>query len=66
MSKYIIAYSEKDKKGKEVFIYGGVVTKQDYDQIKKNRYFYDQNINETVFVSKIKLLEVTQEDDILS
>lgn len=65
MSKYIIAYCEQDnEKLKDHFIYGGEVTQEEYDQIKKNRFIYDKQINETVFVSKLKLLEIVKEDEI--
>lgn len=64
MSKYIIAYSEKDKDLKDHFIYGGEATEDEYEQIKKNKFFYDKHINETVFVKKMKLLEIVKEDEI--
>lgn len=65
MSKYILAYCEKDKELKDKFIYGGEVTKEEYEKVLKNKFFYDKVLNETVFVKKIKLLEVVKEDDLL-
>jgi len=65
MSKYIIAYSEKDKEHKSKFIYGGEITQEEYEQIKLNKFLYDKQLNETVFIDKLKLLEIVKEDEIL-
>lgn len=64
MSKYIIAYCEKDKEHKVKFVYGGEATKEEYNKAKTNKFIYDKQLNETVFIDKIQLLEVIQEDEV--
>ena len=64
MSKYIVAYLEKNKEHKGQFTYGGEVTKEEYEDIISKKFIYDKQINETVFVDKVKLLEVVKEDEI--
>jgi len=65
MSKYVIAYSEKNRELKDNFIYGNEVSLKEYEQIKKDKFIYDKHLNETIFVNKVKLLEIIKEDEVL-
>lgn len=61
--KYVISYIERGDS--KLFQDGDVITdKSEYKKIKDSGYFYDKVINETVFVKKIRLLEVLEEDEI--
>lgn len=61
--KYVISYIEQGDS--KLFQDGDVITdKSEYKKIKDSGYFYDKVINETVFVKKIRLLEVLEEDEI--
>ena len=64
MSKYVIAYVERDRQDKPKFVYGGAVLKKEYKKIIENGFFFNETINEDVRVKKVKLLEVIEEDEI--
>jgi hypothetical protein len=63
--KYVLSYIERGSKVDE-FRDGSEVTKEQYESIRNSGFFLDKIRNETVFVEKVRLLEVIKEDDIFN